>query len=95
MEWRLEYGQSDFFFFTNSWTNSDGGAYYGIAWWFDGTNGAEGISGWAQLTNTSFTGYYSTKLFELNRGISGLNSMNFENIISKYITSRITAFHSG
>ena len=48
------------------WNDDVGNPYYGVEWWFTGTNGQQGTAGWAQLTDTTHAGFYSSALFSAN-----------------------------
>lgn len=48
------------------WNDDVGNPYYGIEWWFTGTNAYQGDTNWAQLTDTSHTGFYTSALFSAN-----------------------------
>ncbi len=38
-----------FQYFQDHWTDEGGNAYYGLDWWFDGTNDSQGQPGWSQV----------------------------------------------
>lgn len=48
------------------WNDDFGSPYYGVDWWFTGQNDHQGDTGWAQLTDTSHTGYFTQTLFNTN-----------------------------
>ena len=52
--------------FTSYWNDRAGNPYYGVEWWFNGTNYHQGDSGWAQLTDFSHIGFYADPLFDDN-----------------------------
>jgi len=38
-----------FQYFQDHWTDLGGNSYYGLDWWFDGTNDSQGQPGWSQV----------------------------------------------
>lgn len=46
------------------WNDVGGHAVFGVDWWFDGVNQRQGVSGWAQLTDTTHPGFYTTALYD-------------------------------
>lgn len=46
--------------FGDHWTDQAGNAYFGINWWFDGTNDQQGVPGWAQEDVDGGGGFYPT-----------------------------------
>lgn len=49
--------------YTHYWQDAGGHAYYAINWWFDGNNPTQGVAGWAQLTDLTHPGFYTTDLY--------------------------------
>jgi len=51
--WGMTGGMTDtdgmFGYFQDHWTDQGGNAYFGLDWWFDGTNDKQGQSGWSQV----------------------------------------------
>lgn len=76
------------------WNDNVGNPLYGVEWWFDGINKLQvkdpkEIPKGAQLTNTTHTGFYSTQLFEDNRGYQKLGNETFETQISNYVGNKM------
>jgi hypothetical protein len=46
--------------FIDYWDNNVGNPTFAAEWWFTGVNDHQGDTGWAQLTDTSHTGFYPT-----------------------------------
>lgn len=49
-----------FTYFQDHWTDEGGNAWYGLDWWFDGTNDSQGMSGWSQV-DVPGGGFYPTE----------------------------------
>jgi MYXO-CTERM domain-containing protein len=49
-----------FSYFQQHWSNDGGMMAFGWKWWFDGTNPAQGVSGWAQVESAGGN-FYPTK----------------------------------
>ncbi len=58
------------------WNDAVGSPYFGVDWWFTGSNDKQGINGWAQLTDTSHTGFFSDALFNSNYSWKNYSSLN-------------------
>lgn len=67
------------------WNDVPGNSYYGVEWWFNGVNEEQGVAGWAQLTNTTHPGFYTTALFNNNFEWQNLGT-TFETTMSNYVT---------
>jgi hypothetical protein len=73
--------------YKNYWNNGGSTVEIGTQWWFDGTNSKQGVADWAQLTDTSFTGFYSTALFNSNfESASLFANSDYIDILSNYIS---------
>jgi hypothetical protein len=70
--------------FKSYWNNDVGNPYYAVEWWFTGTNANQGDPDWAQLTDTSHTGFYTPGLFSSNYSWSMSHDLTF---ISTYLTA--------
>lgn len=65
------------------WNDDVGNPYYGVDWWFSGRNQKQGDAGWAQLTDSSHTGFYSIAEFNTNFSWANYNNLSdIENYIS-------------
>lgn len=49
-----------FSYFQKHWTDEGGNIFYGVDWWFDGSNDTQGDSGWSQVEIPG-GGFYRTK----------------------------------
>ena len=62
-----------FAYFQNHWTNVNGSPYYALEWWFEGTNGSAGWSGWSQVTTAG--GEFYDGYFLSNNGYGSTTNM--------------------
>lgn len=54
-----------FQYFQDHWTDRGGNMYFGIDWWFDGSNDSQGWAGWSQI-DVDGGGFYSPPYFADN-----------------------------
>ena len=48
-----------FLYFQDHWTDAGGSVYFGLEWWFYGTNASQGQSGWSQV-DVAGGGFWTT-----------------------------------